>query len=109
MSIKAEIKMQDVGLFAMLEKLIGDEPAIEREKERLDILIGKISATIKGAITVRSAPGLVWALAIKELQRIRPLVKIRVSDFAGQARFLRALLAAVPFATVEASVNPETE
>lgn len=101
--------MQDVGFFAMLEKLIGDEPAIEREKERLDSLIGKISTTIKGAITVRSAPGLVWDLAIKELQRIRPLVSIRVSDFAGQARFLRALLAAVPFATVEASDNPETE
>ena len=101
--------MQPVSYFAHLEALIGDDVAIEREKAKLDSEIIEMSGSIKAAISGKSVTGLIWYLAVKELERVRPLVGIPISDFAGHARFLRALAAAVPFDTPELGDDPGTD
>jgi hypothetical protein len=101
--------MRPVSYFAHLETLIGDDAAIEREKARLDTATREMSASIRVAISEQTVPGLIWHLASKELERIRPLIGIAVSDFAGQARFLRALAAAIPFDTAQIGDDPGTD
>lgn len=95
--------------FAHLDTLVGNPAAIDREKERLNRAIADISSELRRRLTPQSVPGLIWHLAIKEIDRVSSLVGISVSDFAGQARYLRALCAAVPITTAEATADPQTD
>lgn len=95
--------------FGHLRKMIGDPAAIDQEKKWLDELIVQIGTSIKSRLTPKTVPGLLWHLALKEIQRVMPLVGIPLSDFAGHARYLRALCAAVPFSSVQPAEAPNTD
>lgn len=95
--------------FAYLQSIRGRPDAIDKEKGRLDSLVGRISQTIKGKVTEKTAASLVWHLAMKEIERVAPLVGVPISDFAGHARHLRALAAAVPFTAPDAKDDPKTD
>ena len=95
--------------FGYLRKMIGDPAAIDQEKMRLDELILKIGTSIKSRLTPKTVPSLLWYLALQEIQRVMPLVGIPLSDFAGHARYLRSLCAAVPFSSVKPADDPGTD
>ncbi len=92
-----------------LDTLVGNPAAIDVEKARLDQTIRQISSDIKNQLTPSTVPGLLWHIALKELERVSQLVGIPLSDFAGHARYLRSLCAAVTFTSVEPSENPKTD
>jgi hypothetical protein len=71
-----------------LDTIVGNADAIEQEKKRLDAIITEVAARIRKRLTPETLPGLLWCLALKELQRIGPLVGIPVSDSAGHTRYL---------------------
>jgi hypothetical protein len=93
----------------VLRTRIGDPAAIDEEKKRLDQIILNTGSAIKSRLTPTTVPGLLWHLALKEIERVSPLVGIPLSDFAGHARFLRALCAAVPFSSVRPADDPKTD
>lgn len=95
--------------FSYLQKLIGKPNLIEREKTRLNTLIGEATSTLKARLTPNTVPGLLWELAMRDFRRMGPQIGQAVSDFAGQTRFLRALCAAVPFNAITPSDDPKTD
>ena len=99
--------------FLHIDRIKNDPCLIEKEKHRLDSVISKISSEIKSAITPRTAPGLIWALAWEEIGRvldtIQHLPETRLSDFCGHARYLRGVAASVPFQSAELSEDPKTQ
>jgi hypothetical protein len=101
--------MEPTNYFAYLHTLIGDDAAIDAEKSRLDKITLDVSATIKAGMTAQSVPSLIWHLAMKEIARVQPLVGIPVSNFAGQARLLRAISASIPFDSVDIGDDPGTD
>lgn len=101
--------MQPSNYFVYLQGIVGDETAIEREKTRLDKVIAETSGKVKAGITERTVPGLIWDLTMKEIERIRPLVGLPVSNFPAHARFLRAIAAAIPFEKTEIGDDPGTD
>src|SRR5580692_506087 len=92
-----------------LDSIAGNAGAIEAEKRRLDLIIAEVGEKIRGRLTAKTVPGLLWHLALKELERITPLVGLPLSDFAGHARYLRALCAGVRFESVDLSDDPKAE
>jgi hypothetical protein len=99
--------------FLHIDSIKNDPGLIEEEKRRLDGVIITISSEIKSAITPSTVPGLIWALAWQEIERVvqtvEHLTEAKISDFAGHARYLRALAAAVPFRSAGPSDDPRTE
>lgn len=93
----------------ILDYIRGDAVAVEREKLRLDGIIFAISSQIKARITRSTAPALVWCLGLEELKRASNLAAMQVSDFAGHARYLRALTAGVTFAATNSSDSPKLD
>jgi hypothetical protein len=91
--------------FGFIDSIAGNVEAIEAEKQRLDQLIAKLCERIRKPLTPETVPSLLSYLALKELLRIAPGVGIPLSNFAGQARFLRGLCAAVPFDSPEPSAD----
>jgi hypothetical protein len=86
-----------------IDSIAGSAEAIEAEKRRLDQIIAELCERIRKPLTPQTVPGLLSYLALKELLRIAPGVGIPLSNFAGQARFLRGLCAAVRFDSTEPS------
>ena len=89
-------------------------PRPDREgKQRLDGVISTISSEIKSAITPQTAPGLISALAWQEIERSSPHCPAsnRNPDFgfSGYARYLRALVASVPFESAEPADDSRME
>jgi hypothetical protein len=95
--------------FGFLDSIAGDAEAIEAEKQRLDQVIAQLCERIRKPLTPSTVPGLLWSLALKELVRIAPGVGNPVSNFAGHARFLRGLCAAVRFDSPEPSDDPTVD
>lgn len=93
----------------ILDYIRGDSVAVEREKSRLDGLIDGLSSQIRARITRSTAPALVWCLGLEEIKRASNLAEMHVSDFAGHARFLRALTAGVRFASANSSDFPKLD
>ena len=100
--------METTNYFGYLQGIIGDDAAVDREKARLDIIISETSSRIKAAMSAQTIPSLIWHLTMKEIDRVRPLVGIPISDFPAHARFLRALAAAIPFDKGEVGDDPGT-
>ncbi len=92
-----------------LRTLAGKPAAIRLEKERLGVSIQESVARARSLLTPETAPGLIWSLGIKEIQRVSELVHIQVSNFAGHARHLRAVVGSIPFTTAVPSEDPKTE
>jgi hypothetical protein len=95
--------------FTVLQALKGNSTAIDQEKRRLEQLIQEIGSILKARLTSVTVPGLLWDLAFREIGRMGPRIGEPVSDFAGHARFLRSLCAAVTFCTVKPSEDPKTD
>lgn len=95
--------------FAKIQSLIGKPELIEQEKALLEEIILNIIATIKSHLTPVKVPGLLFDLALRDFRRLGPQIGQSVTDFAGQARFLRALCASVPFTSVQPAENPHTD
>jgi hypothetical protein len=93
--------------YGFLDSIAGNTEAIALEKQRLDGAIAGISDRIRKGLTPTTVPGLLCHLALKEIARISTPNRIAVSDFAGQARYLRALCAAIPFDSVEPTEDPK--
>ncbi|MEL6894587.1 MAG: SEC-C metal-binding domain-containing protein [Planctomycetota bacterium] len=101
--------MQPQTYYGHLDSIKGDADAIENEKQRLDKQIARLIRKIESTITPETAPGLLWSVNLKELQRIAPLVGIPVSDLMGHSRYLRALCAKVAFKSGAISEDPKTD
>lgn len=95
--------------YGHLDSIKGNADAIEKEKRRLDKRIARLIRQIERTITPETAPGLLWSVNLKELQRIAPLVGIPVSDLMGHSRYLRALCAKVAFKSGAISEDPKTD
>lgn len=97
--------------FGYIESIRGNQRLVNQEKARLDKAVRVISGRIKSAITSKSAPGLIWALNLKEIERAMDtaanISKHEISDFPGYARYLRAIVASVSFESFELDENPQ--
>ena len=92
-----------------LSSIAGDRKAIEAEKKRLERIADELIKEIRAGITTATVPGLLWWLALNDIERTSKLVGIPVSNAAGHGRYLRALCASVPFSTHESNVDPHSE
>jgi hypothetical protein len=99
--------------FGYLDSIRHDDKLVQQEAVRLNQLAEEIVSELKSRITKASAPGLIWVLAFKEIERVTTTAhnpsETRVSDFAGHARYLRALCAATPFDSFDTSEDPHVE
>lgn len=87
--------------FSFLSNISGNAEAVEQEKQRLNQKILSFTKQLRRRLTPNVIPYLVWRLAIEERMRVSNLTDIQISDFSGQARFLRAICASVPFTSAE--------
>jgi hypothetical protein len=95
--------------YGLLDSIRGDPVSIERERNRLQQIVSRVSTKLIELVTAATAPGLIWSLNVQELARVSKLVDIDVSDFMGHARHLRALCAKTKFTTGEANSDPKSD
>lgn len=99
--------------FGYIETIRDDPKQIEREKYRLDEEIRAVIRKIQTRVTEESAPSLIWMLALREVRQVsdsvQHLTEHRVTDFAGQARFLRGVAASRAFSTFHFESEPDIE
>jgi hypothetical protein len=105
--------MEPQTYFGYIETIRDDSSKVEREKCRLDEEILSLTRRIRAQVTEENAPSLIWMLALREIRQVsdsvQHLSEHRVTDFAGQARFLRGVAASTAFTEFHLGSDPDIE
>lgn len=101
--------MEPATYLGRISKIRNEPIALQNEQDHLQKELERITAEIRSRLTEKSVPGLIWHLATMEVRRVSELADMEISDFASQARYLRALCASVPIKDLNFSEDPKTD